>query len=101
MPAHTDCANVSGGSWYNGLFQQNDAWLPHNPDRYVCEHTYIQGTGDTVSNQCAVGGATSCEDLVIYWQYGIDLSGHSVNDSNITADTWGDVSVGAPNCQVI
>ena len=74
---HTDCANMSGGSWVNGYFKNNAAYLPGSSES-TCEHTYKAGSGTTVSDRCAPNFVNSSCDLT-HLTY--ELSGHAGNNS--------------------
>jgi len=81
VPPYTDCANASGGSWYNGYFSANQADVYEGSGGFnVCEHTYIAGTGDTVSDRCGPMPEDSGCDLDWYYANGYELSGHAGNN---------------------
>jgi hypothetical protein len=83
--AHTDCANMPGGSWVNGHFKNNAAKVPGSGGS-VCEHTYKAGSGVTVSDRCASGFVNSSCDLS-HLTY--ELSGHAGNNSSGSLYTEG------------
>jgi hypothetical protein len=74
---HTDCANMSGGSWVNGYFKNNASVVPGSSES-TCEHTYKAGSGTTVSDRCAPHFVNSSCDLT-HLTY--ELSGHAGNNS--------------------
>lgn len=78
VPANTDCANVAGGSWVNGYFNQN---LVESGGGFpVCEHTYIAGGGTTVSRHCGGDPENAGSDLACYFNDGYELSAHAGDD---------------------
>ena len=85
---YTDCADYgtcNSGYCYNGFFNVNHAYVPGAHYGGVCEHTYIYGTGYTVSRRCSnTDFATSdygCSgDLWNYYNAGYILSGHAGNN---------------------
>jgi hypothetical protein len=97
VPANTDCANVAGGSWSNGKFDQNavgGAVKGHE----VCEHTYYLGTGTTVSRRCAASGVNSATDLYCPYIEGRSLSGHAGNGSGSAQEIGGVTVVEHDTC---
>lgn len=86
VPAHTDCAINPGHSWdyWNGVFSQNYAYYSGSGTVNVCEHTYDRGNGATVSDNCANNSAEAGNQLVYYYEHGIELSGHAGNNSENT-----------------
>jgi hypothetical protein len=91
VPANTDCANISGGSWSNGKFDQNSVGAGQSGHE-VCERTYYLGTGNTVSRRCAGTGVNAGEDLYCPYIEGDSFSGHAGNGSGDT-ETVGGVTV--------
>jgi hypothetical protein len=91
VPAYTDCAVSPGHTWdyYNGTFDVNAAEYLGSGTVDVCEHVYRRSTGETVSDRCANGIATSKGDLAYYWEHGIELSGHAGNNSEQHHTIWG------------
>ena len=75
--AHTDCANMPGGSWVNGYFKNNASVVPGSGES-TCEHTYNAGSGTTVSDRCAPNFVNSSCDLT-HLTY--ELSGHAGNNA--------------------
>ncbi len=97
VKAHTDCANVSGGSWSNGYFDSNQAIV--SPEIwYSCEHTYIYGGGTTASDRCGTGLVTSLSDLYCDYVSGIKLSGHVGNDTAVELPTYGATGFQTDTC---
>lgn len=82
IPSNTDCANVGFGSWSNGLFDQNLTLANASGSPESCEHTYIQGTGTTVSRRCGKGVVSAGTELDCYLLQGTRLSGHAGNGNN-------------------
>ena len=82
IPSNTDCANVQLGSWSNGLFDQNLSYANAAGKPESCEHTYIQGTGTTVSRRCGKGVVSAGTELDCYLLNGVHLSGHVGNGNN-------------------
>jgi hypothetical protein len=97
VPPYTDCAKTSGGSWVNGYFNENWAHAQYSLEGGsgipVCEHTYIAGTGTTVSNHCEGANAYSFCDLYYYYKHGYELSAHAVNDFAFEELVWGHARV--------
>jgi hypothetical protein len=96
VPGNTDCANVSGGSWHNGYFNQNVAWDPNGWN--VCQHTYIYGTGTTVSRRCGGTPQGAGYELHCYYVEGRELSGHVGNDNSFEQPIYGETSVETNHC---
>ena len=94
VPSNTDCANITGGQWSNGLFDKNAGEVPGGE---VCEHTYIQGTGTTVSRTCSKGFTASGLDLDCYYVSGTHLSGH-VGAGSGGGETYGETWRVTPKC---
>jgi hypothetical protein len=99
VPTQTDCAKDPGWSWdwYDNWFNVNHAYVPNGKQGqgpWVCEHTYVYGTGYTASRQCDAGWVSSdplCPpgDLWRYYPQ-IELSGHVGNDTtNQIITVWG------------
>jgi hypothetical protein len=78
VPRNTDCANISGGQWSNGKFTLNAVAANNNNDE-VCEHTYILGTGSTLSRRCGINSIGSATDLWCPYAEGKSMSGHAGN----------------------
>lgn len=97
VPSYTDCANVSGGEWVNGYLNENWVHAQNSVEggsgKTVCEHTYIEGTGTTVSNRCEAKTAYSFCDLYYYYNEGYKLSAHAVNDWAFEELIWGHARV--------
>ena len=96
VPGNTDCASVPHGGWWNGYFDQNEGidkgnWL-------VCEHTYIYGTGTTVSRRCGNNPQYSGWDLMCYYVEGRELSGHVGNNNNFAQEMEGSAYIEAVHC---
>jgi hypothetical protein len=96
VPADTDCANVAGGGWRNGYFDQNEAWDPNG--WLVCEHTYIYGTGTTVSRHCGSTPQTAMTDLMCYYAEGRELSAHVGNDNSFQQPIYGVTGIVKVTC---
>lgn len=96
VPGNTDCANVPGGSWSNGYFDQNEGIDINNFD--VCEHTYIYGTGTTVSRHCGGNPQSAGWDLMCYYVEGRELSGHVGNDNPFQQPMEGYTYIEAVHC---
>jgi hypothetical protein len=96
VPGNTDCANVKGGSWVNGVFDQNYVEDPNN--WLVCEHTYIAGTGTTVSRRCGSNPQNASVDLMCYYVEGRSLSAHAGNDNSFEQPIVGDAYVEGVKC---
>lgn len=98
---YTDCANMAGGQWVNGYFNYNWAHAQNSLEggtgKPVCEHTYIYGTGTTVSNHCESPSAYSFCDLYWYYKNGYELSGHAVNDMAFSELIWGHTNIVTEN----
>jgi hypothetical protein len=91
VPSNTDCANISGGSWSNGKFDQNAVGAGQSGHE-VCEHTYYLGTGTTVSRRCAATSVNASTDLYCPYIEGDSFSGHAGNGTGGT-ETVGGVTV--------
>jgi hypothetical protein len=96
VPGNTDCANVAGGSWVNGYFDQNEVWDPNG--WYVCQHTYIAGTGTTVSRRCGSTPQTAGYELMCYYAEGRELSAHAGNDNSFQQPIYGDAFIETVHC---
>jgi hypothetical protein len=96
VPGNTDCANVSGGSWHDGYFDQNVAWDPNG--WLVCQHTYIHGTGTTVSRHCGGTPQGAGNDLMCYYAEGRELSGHAGNDNSFEQPIIGETGIEKVTC---
>jgi hypothetical protein len=93
VPATTDCANVAGGSWVDGEFNENWAHAQYTAGASVCETAYDRATGALVSDRCAAGTVYSDCDLYYYYNNYIELSGHAVNDASFEELIWGHARV--------
>jgi hypothetical protein len=93
VPAYTDCAVNPGHYWdyYNGYFYVNAAESYGEGTVNVCEHVYDLANRATVSDRCKNGFAASEGDLGHYWEFGIELSGHSGNNSGQSHTIYGTV----------
>lgn len=96
VPGNTDCANVAGGSWANGYFDQNvvsdpNGWL-------VCQHTYLYGTGTTVSRHCGETPEGAGWDLMCYYVEGRALSGHAGNANAFSQPIFGSAYIETVRC---
>ena len=96
VPGNTDCASVAGGSWADGYFDQNvvsdpNGWL-------VCQHTYLYGTGTTVSRHCGATPEGAGWDLMCYYAEGRALSGHAGNANSFQQPIYGSAYIETVHC---
>jgi hypothetical protein len=78
---YTDCANQSGGSWVDGDVYYNQAYYNGSGTVWVCQNTYIYGTGNSISRSCGPQSASSGCALDYYYENFYKLSAHMGNDS--------------------
>ncbi len=97
VPPYTDCAKSPGksGDWFDGYPNTNEAY--HEGSSVAdCEHTYIYGTGDTVSDRCGTGVVKSECDLYFYYNNHYALSSHAGNNGNVERIIWGYAYIQSP-----
>ena len=96
VPTNTDCANISGGSWSNGKFDQNTVAAGAGGE--VCEHTYYEGTGTTVSRRCGSTRVNAATDLFCPYLEGYNLSGHAGRGDSPKTNVGGETEYVTDTC---
>ncbi len=96
VPTNTDCANIAGGSWSNGKFDQNTVAAGAGGE--VCEHTYYLGTGTTVSRRCGSTRVNAATDLFCPYLEGYSFSGLAVRGNSPKTYVGGETEVVHDTC---
>jgi hypothetical protein len=96
VPTNTDCANISGGSWSNGRFDQNTVAAGAGGE--VCEHTYYLGTGTTVSRRCGSTRVDAATDLFCPYDEGYSFSGHAGRGDSPKTNVGGETEYEYDTC---